>query len=185
MDIEKIIESEAKYLLVGCEAIKERDSMSELWHVLVKYCQITPIEIFELPIKGLFLFAFSNDLNEILDRLKTAIIEKKFKFKYCKKFTPMEKIVKSNIDEMLTILSHYLKKIPQKAKWRIVIHRRHSSLHRKEIIDSIANHTSAPKGKVDLDNADWDIIVEIFGEWLGLGVFQSNSIISIKNTKSI
>lgn len=181
MEIEQIITTDAKYLLVGCEAIKERDGMSELWHVMVKYYQIAPIETFELPIRGLFLFAFSQDLDEILQKLRTAIIDKKFKFKICKKFTPLEKTMKSNLNEMMTILPDYLKKIPSNAKWRIIIHRRHSSIERQEIITSIASHPNAPKGKVDLDNAEWDIIVEIFGEWLGLGVFPSNSVVSIKN----
>ncbi|NHK32529.1 MAG: hypothetical protein FK730_14340 [Asgard group archaeon] len=181
MEIEQISTTDAKYLLVGCEAIKERDGMSELWHVLVKYCQIIPLEVFELPIRGLFLFAFTQDLNEISHKLRTAIIEKKFKFKICKRFTPLEKIMKSSLNEMVKILPNYLKKIPSEAKWRITIHRRHTTIERQEIIASIANHPNAPKGKVDLDNAEWDIIIEIFGEWLGLGVFPSKSIVTVKN----
>ena len=181
MEIIQIASTDAKYLLVGCEAIKERDGMSELWHVLVKYCQVTPLEIFELPIRGLFLFAFKQDLNEISHKLRAAIIDKKFNFKICKRFIPLEKIMKSNLNEMKEILPDYLKKIPSEAKWRITIHRRHTKIERQEIIATIANHQNAPKGKVDLDNAEWEIIVEIFGEWLGLGVFPSKSIATVKN----
>jgi hypothetical protein len=150
VEIEQITKTDAKYLLVGCEAIKERDGMSELWHVMVKYCQVTPLEIFELPIRGLFLFAFTQDLNEISHRLRDAIIEKKFNFKICKKFTPLEKIMKSSLNEMEKNLPNFLKKIPSEAKWRITLHRRHTTIERQEIISSIANHPNAPKGKVDL-----------------------------------
>ena len=57
MKISELIHQQAKFLLVGCDSKKERDGMSELYHVLVKFLKEQPIEIFELSIRGLFLVA--------------------------------------------------------------------------------------------------------------------------------
>ena len=179
MELTNIIDTDAKYLLVGCETAKERDAMSELWHVLIKYCLIIPLEIFELPIRGLFLVALSDNLNEVLEKLNTTIQNKSFKFLLCKKITPIEKIIPSILEKLLDVIPPYFTRIPEKATWRILIQRRHTKIKRQEIIELIANHASAPKGKVDLSNPAWDIIIEIFGEWLGISVFPSSPVISI------
>ncbi|NHJ49740.1 MAG: hypothetical protein FK733_18255 [Asgard group archaeon] len=182
MELQTIIDSDARFILVGCEAVKERDAMSELWHVLIKYCKITPIDVFELPIRGLFVIALQNNLEEALIKIKQVIQDKTYKINYCKKFTPLEKITTSSIENMVAIIPPFLEKIPDNVKWRIVIHRRHTSIKRQEIIAKIANHPLAPKGKVDLENSDWDIIIEVFGEWLGIGVYPTSPIVSVKDS---
>jgi tRNA(Ser,Leu) C12 N-acetylase TAN1 len=179
MSLNNIINTNAKFLLVGCETAKERDAMSELWHVLIKYCQVKPIDIFELPIRGLFVVALSNDLNSVLEKLNQVISNKTFVFNLCKKFTPVEKIIPSTLENLLMILPSFLDRIPPKITWRIAFQRRHSKLKRQNVIEAIASHPLAPKGKVDLENPDWDIIIEIFGEWLGISVYPSSPVVTI------
>ncbi|MHA1504268.1 MAG: THUMP domain-containing protein [Candidatus Heimdallarchaeota archaeon] len=77
-------------------------------------------------------------------------------------------------------MTNEITKIPNKAKWKISVNRRHASIKRNDIIELIASHSSAPKGKVDLENPEWEIIIEVFGRWLGYGVFPSNSIVALK-----
>ena len=61
-----------------------------------------------------------------------------------------------------------------------MLNRRHTKLKRTDVINLIASHPLAPKSKVDLSNPDWDIVVEIFGEWFGIGAFKHDPIIVIK-----
>lgn len=180
MEISEAINQEAKFILGSCEAVKERDGMSELWHVLVKYCEVTPLEAFSLPIKGLFLIAIESDLAKTCEKISKVITEEKFPFIICKKITPIEQLIRSDSDSLIEILPNHLRKIPKKVKWRIALNRRHTKLKRNDIINLIASHPLAPKGQVDLSNPDWDIIVEIFGEWLGIGAFKHDPKIVIK-----
>ncbi|MGC9781494.1 MAG: hypothetical protein HZR80_19805 [Candidatus Heimdallarchaeota archaeon] len=179
MDIKEAKSMNAKFILVGCETVKERDGMSEFWHVLVKFCKKTPLEVFELPVKGLFLIAIDDDLEEIMSKIKDVISGNKFEFIACRKFTPLNRMLDSNLESLKEILPKMLKKIPETAKWRIAINRRHTGIKRNEIINAIASHPSAPKGKVDLKNPDWIIQIEVLGEWLGIGVFSDNLIVSL------
>lgn len=167
----------AIFLLVSCDAVRERDGLSELWHVLIKYCEAKPLEAFELPIRGLFLIALKGEINSILIKLKQIINDNLFTFRICRKITPLERVVKSTLDEMLIKLPDLLVRIPDNKKWRITVNRRHTMLKKNEIITAIAEHPLSPKGKVDLENPDWDIIIEVFGEWLGYSVMPSSPIL--------
>lgn len=180
MDITKLTNQQAKFILVGCDSSKERDGMSELYHVLVKFLKEEPLDILELSIRGLFLVALKNNSSNITLQISKIISEKQFNFISCKKLTPLNKIIKSNLVELNEKITDDLTNIPEKAKWKISVNRRHASIKRNEIIELIASHSSAPKGKVDLENPEWEVIIEVFGGWLGYGVFPSNSVLSLQ-----
>jgi len=179
MNLTQAIDQNLNFLIVGCDASKERDAMSEFWHVLVKYCKITPNEVFSLQIRGLFLICFKETIENTITKLRQVLDNSEFPFRICKKITPLDRLLKSNIEQMLEIIPNYLGKIPETASWRIVVNRRHAHLKRADIITAIASHPSAPKGKVDLVNADWSIHVEIIGGWMGVSVIPTSSILLI------
>ncbi|MBN1329796.1 MAG: THUMP domain-containing protein [Candidatus Heimdallarchaeota archaeon] len=183
MEIVDACKENAQFLLVGCEAVRERDAMSEMYHALVKYCQTTPLEAFTLPIRGLFLIAIKNDLHDILSKLRKITDDELFTFKVCRKITPLERVVKSTLKEMMGKLPEFLLRVPGNKKWRITVNRRHTLLKKTEIIGAIAEHPNAPKGKVDLENPEWDIIIEVFGEWLGFSVMPSSPIVYLPEDK--
>ena len=117
MEILEAINQKAKFILVSCEAVKERDGMSELWHVLVKYCDVTPLEAFSLPVKGLFLIAIEDDITKTFGKIREVIAEKKFPFIICKKIIPLEQLIKSDFEGLKDILAIHLQKIPSNVKW--------------------------------------------------------------------
>jgi tRNA(Ser,Leu) C12 N-acetylase TAN1 len=183
MNVNELLDQEAKFILVGCDSAKERDGMSELYHVLVKHLKEEPIEILELAIRGLFLVALKNNPELITHQIAKIISDKKFTFISCKKLTPLNNIIKSSLTELGAVITNEVTKIPDGAKWKISVNRRHASIKRADIIELIASHPSAPSGKVDLENPEWEIIIEVFGGWLGYGVFPSNSIVTLQNEK--
>lgn len=178
MDLEEAIDSDLDFLLVGCISGRKKDSMSEIWHVLIKYCRSKPQDFFELPIHGLFLIGLSFPVKKVIKRLRRVLMKNKFTFINCKKFTPIEKLVKSNPQEILEVIKPMLSRVPGKDTWRITVTKRHSSLNRSKMVDQIANLPTAPKGFVDLENPQWIINVEILGEWAGLSVFPSNTVLA-------
>ena len=179
MKIKDAIKDHLKFILVGCDAAKERDGMSELWHVLIKFCNIQPIEAFELPIRGLFLIALQETPQVVLPQLGNIIDEKKFSFLVNRKFTPIEKLIPCSLDKLAEEISPFLERIPENATWRISINRRHTTLKKNAVIEAIVRLPQCPRGKVDLTKPEWDVIVELFGKWIGFGVCPANSVIKI------
>ncbi len=179
MKLEKAIDEKYSFILVGCNTVKERDGMSELWHVLIKYCNISPIEAFELPIRGLYLIAITENPQEIVAVIGSIVKEKKFVFQMSRKLIPIDQIIESSLDLLAERITPYLKRIHKKDQWRITVNRRHTNLKKAEIIEKIALLPQAPKGRVNLSNPDWEIIIEIFGRWIGFSVCPTNSILKI------
>jgi len=66
--------------------------------------------------------------------------------------------------------------------YRITIEKRHSSLHTKEIISSIANSMS---NKVSLENSDWEIVVQVLRNKTGISVIPPNTILSVDKQKRV
>lgn len=182
MKIEEAINEKYSFILVGCNTAKERDGMSELWHVLIKYCNITPIEAFELPIRGLYLIAIVENPIEIVALIGSIVEEKKFDFQICRKIIPIDQMIESSLDLLTERISPYLEKIPKKAQWRITVNRRHTNLKKAAIIEKIAQLPKVPKGRVNLSNPDWEIIIEVFGRWIGFSVCPANSVLKIAET---
>ncbi len=183
MKIEEAIDEKHSFILVGCNTAKERDGMSELWHVLIKYCNIDPIEAFELPIRGLYLIAITENPKEIVAAIGSVAKEKKFDFQISRKFIPINEMIEGSLDYLAERITPYLEKIPKKAQWRITINRRHTKLKKADIIEKIALLPQAPKGKVNLSNPDWEIIIEVFGRWIGFSVCPANSVFKIAETE--
>ena len=110
MKINELLNLEAKFILVGCDSAKERDGMSEFFHVLLNFLDEKPIEILELEIRGLFLVALKSDPAEITQQIVKIISEKKFNFISCKKLTPLNNIIKSSLNELGTDITNEITK---------------------------------------------------------------------------
>ena len=177
MDFNEIVSSQSgNFLLVGCDSSKEQDAMSEFWHVLIKYCRITPVEVFQLPIRGLFLVVITEEPITTLKKVDETIKTKVFQFKYCRRATAIEQIVKSDPEEIIQALVPKMELIPESDTWRISLNKRHTTIARNELINTIASHPKAPKGKVSLQHPKWYLVVEIIGEWCGVGVYNENPV---------
>jgi tRNA acetyltransferase TAN1 len=177
MKLTELINQQVKFILVGCDSAKERDGMSELYHVLVKFLNEEPIEIVELSIRGLFLVAVTSNPLTLANEINNIAEKKKFSFISCKKLTPLNYVINSDFDSLSEVLIKELPKVPDDAKWKISINRRHSKIKRNKLIEFVASHPKAPKGKVDLENPDWEIILEVFGKWIGISILPKNSVI--------
>jgi len=68
-----------------------------------------------------------------------------------------------------------LYKIGKNETFRITVEKRYTTLHSKDIIDSIAKVVNR---KVDLKNPDWIVLVEVFGSKTGISVIKPGQIVS-------
>jgi tRNA acetyltransferase TAN1 len=184
VELTEALAQKYQFFLVGCDTMLENDAMSEFWHVMIKYCSVEPVEVFDLPIRGLFLLAVKGDIQSITERLKQVIIKEQFSFRACRKFTPLDCLIKSSLEGITEATRPLLAKVPQKVPWRIESSRRHSKIKRSTVIEKIASLPEAPKGKVNLENPKWLIIIEIIGEWTGVGVFPADKILSVEQINS-
>ena len=73
-------------------------------------------------------------------------------------------------------------RIEKTQSYRISIEKRNSKIKSGDLISEIAELIP---NKVSLEQADWEIVIQVMGETTGIGIFPKNSIISVSKEKRL
>ncbi len=139
------------------------------------------LEVFGTHVIGLITCMTSLDPFEVVEKLKAMAIENAYQFRYAIRFTPLEKCVKSEIDEIVEATKELLPKIGDSETFRVTVRRRHTELENMEVVGAVAN--VVPR-KVNLDNPDKTIWIEIVSELTGISVLdREGDILSIMSLR--
>ena len=86
-----------------------------------------------------------------------------------------QKSIKENITMMISC-------IEETQSYRISIEKRNSEIKSTDLISEIAELIP---NKVSLEQADWEIVIQIMGKTTGIGILPKNSIISVSKEKRL
>ncbi len=158
-----------KGLLVSSERNRERQCSSELFYVLTEHLSISGEELFVQPtgISGLITFKLATlDPVDISLRLSSFLKTKEENYLIeTKRVVPIQIVVNTDIELIAkTALELFGSR---QGTWRISIRKRHHTIDREALIDSIASKIDQP---VDLETFDWDVRIEIIGPRTGISV---------------
>ena len=112
--------------------------------------------------------------------MREMLLDEPWSIRYCLRVIPVQKVVKTNIDEIEKIICEMSNQIEEKETYRILIEKRNSDISSKEIITKIANGI---KNKVSLDSPDKVILIEILGIITGISILKKSDILSLEKTK--
>ncbi len=161
-------------LLVSSERNRERQCSSELFYVLTEHLNIPGEELFVQPtgISGLVTFKLTSlDPISVSLELRDFLETKEANYLIeTKRVVPIQAVVDTGIE---SIAKTALKLFGEKqGTWRISIRKRHHTIDRAALIDSIASRIDQP---VNLESFDWDIRIEIIGPRTGVSVLPPGS----------
>lgn len=125
------------------------------------------------------LIACSTSLNpfEAVQKLKEFAVENPYQFRFAIKFTPLETCVDTDVEKIVEAAAGLITKIGEDDSFRVTVRRRHSGIDTMTVVRAVAAIISR---RVDLDNPDWTVLVEIVGEWTGVSVLrEDDDILSI------
>jgi tRNA acetyltransferase TAN1 len=165
-------------LMISTRRRSENDACSEIWFLIGKMDSDLLIE--KSDISGLVFVKTIIDPFIIIDYLRDALKKKPDEFRYILKITPIEKIVRSNIQDIKEASIKISTKISNGEKFRIELRKRHSNLSSKDIIYTVAEEIDRI---VDLDNPDKILHIEVLGGITGISLIKPNDILSISKHK--
>jgi len=168
-------------LIITCQRNLEDPTILEAQNMLERFGDSDAI-IEKTVFSGIIQVQTSLDNIKVIKNFKEIIDDEPWLIKHCSRIIPIQKECESKIDEITNVaieLSHTMK---ENETYRITIEKRHSSLHTKEIISSIANSIS---NKVSLENSDWEIIVQILRNKTGISVIPPQTILSVDRQKRV
>ncbi|MEN2974746.1 MAG: THUMP domain-containing protein [Candidatus Caldarchaeales archaeon] len=160
---------------------QETIAISELRDLLVYLGDANP-EVEMTKVSGLITASTSLDPLDVIEKVRSILSSEPWRISSLLRFIPIEETVPTRIEEIVNTVERLSKKIPEGASFRITVEKRHTSLSSKEIIKATAEKVDR---RVDLENPDYIVLVEILGGVTGVSVIKPNQIISTMKKESI
>jgi tRNA acetyltransferase TAN1 len=166
-------------LLISTSRANERNACSELWYLLGELGD-RRANIDVTGIIGLIVAQTEMDPIRALEGLHRKLVEDPWKFRYILKVTPIQRVVPSEILEIMKAALELSERITPEENFRITVEKRHTSLSSKEIIDAIAKKINR---SVKLDNPNKIVIVQVIESVTGVSILRSSDILSVEREK--
>ena len=161
-------------LLITTFRNRESDAYDELSELLYMLGDSEPsIEI--TSISGIILANTHLDPILIVENCREIVRNEPWRFRYVLRIMPLEKICKAEIIEIHNVVKQLCRKISQDQTYKVMIEKRHTKLHSKDIISTVTSDISL---KVKLNDPDWIILIQILNRLAGVSIIKSNQIFS-------
>jgi len=165
-------------LLVSSSRYNETNAKAELWFTLLMCGDKYPI-ISDLEFSGLITALTSLNAKDVIQKIKNILNDDPNFFQYILKIIPIDFVCETKVTVIKEIVQqNYYNFIDKNESFRISLKRRnHESINRNNFIDIIAEKIN---NKVDLENPDKIIRIEILGNSCGITFLKPSDILKFK-----
>ncbi|HDJ04405.1 RNA methyltransferase [Candidatus Bathyarchaeota archaeon] len=162
-------------LLITTSRGNEDEACSEAWFLLG---ELGDRESLVEKTGVLGLVAVKTKLNpfEVIEGFRRILSERPYEFRYISRVIPIETVVRTRLDEIRKAVEKLSKKILEGETFRVTVEKRHTQLSSREIIEAAA---ASVDRKVDLQNPDKVILIEVLGGLTGISVIKPDDILSV------
>jgi tRNA acetyltransferase TAN1 len=129
---------------------------------------------------GLTVAKTSLDPKQVVRKLRKVLREKPWEVKYVLKVVPIESLVPATIEDVEKAGIELSKRIGEDEKFRVTVEKRRSNLSSRQIIDAVARNVNR---KVDLENPDKVVLIEVIGDKAGVSLLEPEDILSVEKER--
>ena len=133
-------------------------------------------------IRGLVVAKTMLDPVEAVEKFRALLAEKPYEFRYSLRIIPIQKVVHTELEEIKTAALELTAKMAETETFRITVEKRFTNIHSHEIIE--ANATNV-KNKVNLDNPNKVLLIEVIGGYTGVSLLKPSSLVSVLKEKML
>ena len=166
-------------LIVTCPRNLEPEAESEIKKILNELDDQEP-EIFQTDMRGILMVNTTINPLKIIDWVENKINDEPWFFRYCLRIIPVQKTTDTDVDKIKQNVMNLKSIIQENDSYRITVEKRNSNMSSSQVINEIAKIIP---NKVSLDEPDWIILVEIFGEKTCISILKNGSIFSLEKSK--
>ena len=165
-------------ILVSTPRNFERDALSELDFLISQLYPDSKFNFGKTIVSGLIWGNLIGEKPIIVVRdIARFIKENEIPVHYLLKFVPIQKVIKTNFDDIEEYLIKNLDQIKMDDKFKIELNKRRIHDRSLDIINYIAKNIDR---KVDLENPDKIIRIEIIGKYTGISFLEPGDVYSLK-----
>jgi tRNA acetyltransferase TAN1 len=117
---------------------------------------------------------------QVVERAREIAAKEPIKVEGIMRLIPVELVAQSKIEEIAATVDRLKDKIPPDATYKVVVEKRHTQLSSREVIEAVAARVDR---KVNLENPDWIVLIEVLGGVTGVSVLRPSQILSLGKTE--
>jgi tRNA acetyltransferase TAN1 len=131
-------------------------------------------------IRGLVVAKTALDPVEAVEKFRAILQERPYEFRYGLRIIPIEKVVHTDLEEIKNAAVELTAKLGEAETFRVTVEKRFTSIHSRDIIEAVATNV---KNKVNLENPDKVLLIEVLGGFAGLSLLKPSDLMSVLKEK--
>lgn len=133
-------------------------------------------------IRGLVAAKTAFDPCEVIEKFRAILQERPYVFRYALRIIPIKRVVRTDLDEVKRTATELAAGIGENETFRITVEKRFTSLHSRDLIEAAA--ASIDK-KVDLENPDKILLIEVLGGLTGMSLIKPSDVLAVVKEKML
>ncbi|MEM2320076.1 MAG: THUMP domain-containing protein [Candidatus Bathyarchaeia archaeon] len=166
-------------LLATTSRGNEDEACSELWYLLGQVGDSAPV-IDKTGVSGLIAAKTALNPFEVVEKFRLILRERPYEFRYTLRVIPIEKVVRTDLGEIQRATLELGSRIEKNETYRITVEKRFTETSTRDIIEAAA---SVIDRKVDLNNPDKILLIEVIGGLTGISLVKPTDILSVVKEK--
>lgn len=162
-------------LLITTARGNEENVCSEIWYLLGELGD-SAVVIDKTGVTGLVAAKTSLNPFEVIEKLRVLLKERPYEFRYTLRVIPIEKVVRTTIEDLEKISVEFSSKIGKKEIFRVSVEKRFSELPTEQIVEVVAANIER---RVSLEKPDKIVLIEVVGKFTGISVIKPSDIFSV------
>ena len=166
-------------LLATTSRGNEGDACSELWRLLGDIGD-SASTVDKTGVSGLIAVKTVFNSLEVIEKFREILRERPYEFRYSLRIIPVEKVVRTDLGEIQRAATDLSSKIGENETFRVTVEKRFTEASTQDIVEAAAANVER---KVDLNNPDKILLIEVVGGFTGISVIKPDDILSVMKEK--
>ena len=166
-------------LLVTTARGNEEDVCSEIWYLLGEIGD-SAATVDKTGITGLIAAKTAFNPFDVIEKFRDILKQRPWEFRYTLRIIPIEKVVRTELEDIERTVIELASKIDEDESFRVTVEKRFTQISTKDVIETVAANIER---RVDLQNPDKIVLVEIVGKFTGISVMKPGDFFSVMKEK--
>lgn len=166
-------------LLVTTARGNEANGCSEIWYLLREMGD-NAAEVDKTGVSGLIAAKTAFNPFDVIEKFRTILEQHPYEFRYALRIIPVEKVVHTGLDEVQRATKELAEKIKVGESFRVTVEKRFTQMSSRDIVEAAAANI---RRKVDLENPDKIVLIEVIGKFTGVSVIKPDEVLSVAREK--
>ncbi len=160
----------------------ERQMIHEILYLLKETLGDQSAEASKTGVRGLIVARTALNPSEVIKKFKAILHERPYEFRYALRIIPIEKVVATELEAVGKAATELASGIGEDETFRITVEKRFTTLHAHDIVEAIA---TLIERRVDLDNPNKVLLVEVVGKLTGISLIKPDLVLSVPKEKML